>query len=70
MAFVVNPVYASTSFGISVMLFVFIMFRTPGSTWGYISQALIFHQVNNGLVFLLSFCFHFSLVPFNTVDID
>ena len=45
MAFVVNPVYASTSFAISVMLFIFIMFRTPGSSWGYISQALIFHQV-------------------------
>ena len=45
MAFIVNPVYASISFGISVMLFVFIMFRTPGSSWGYISQALIFHQV-------------------------
>ncbi|XP_063694818.1 solute carrier family 12 member 9-like isoform X2 [Bolinopsis microptera] len=52
MAFVVNPVYASTSFGISVMLFVFIMFRTPGSSWGYISQALIFHQVRKYLLML------------------
>ncbi|KAL5255701.1 hypothetical protein ACHWQZ_G011058 [Mnemiopsis leidyi] len=52
MAFVVNPVYASTSFGISVMLFIFIMFRTPGSSWGYISQALIFHQVRKYLLML------------------
>lgn len=47
MMFVINPFYASTSFGLCLLLILLLHFFSPceASGWGSISQALIFHQV-------------------------
>lgn len=47
MMFVINPFYASTSFGLCLLLILLLHFFSPceATEWGSISQALIFHQV-------------------------
>uniref|UniRef100_A0AAZ3RMU6 Solute carrier family 12 member 9 n=1 Tax=Oncorhynchus tshawytscha TaxID=74940 RepID=A0AAZ3RMU6_ONCTS len=45
MMFVINPVYSSASIILLLLLLLFLHYRSPTSSWGYISQALIFHQV-------------------------
>nr|XP_033780052.1 solute carrier family 12 member 9 [Geotrypetes seraphini] len=52
MMFLINPAYASGSIVIMVILLGFIHFRSATSSWGYISQALIFHQVRKYLLLL------------------
>lgn len=46
MMFVINPAYSSGSIVLLMVLLIFLHYRSPTSSWGYISQALIFHQVN------------------------
>uniref|UniRef100_A0A665UNN2 Solute carrier family 12 member 9 n=1 Tax=Echeneis naucrates TaxID=173247 RepID=A0A665UNN2_ECHNA len=46
MMFVINPVYSSGSVVLLLLLLLFLHYRSPTSSWGYISQALIFHQVS------------------------
>lgn len=52
MMFLISPVSASASLGFLLILLLALHYLSPSSTWGYISQALIFHQVS--LVLLLS----------------
>jgi len=46
MMFVINPVYSSGSIVLLLVLLLFLHYRAPTSSWGYVSQALIFHQVS------------------------
>ncbi|MCJ8748832.1 hypothetical protein PDJAM_G00169260 [Pangasius djambal] len=52
MMFVINPVYSSASIVVLLLLLLFLHYRSPTSSWGYISQALIFHQVRKFLLML------------------
>ncbi|XP_028654106.1 solute carrier family 12 member 9 [Erpetoichthys calabaricus] len=52
MMFLINAVYSSISIVVMLVLLVFIHYRAPTSSWGYISQALIFHQVRKYLLLL------------------
>ncbi|XP_069775964.1 solute carrier family 12 member 9 isoform X2 [Narcine bancroftii] len=52
MMFLINPVYASCGIVLMLILLVVIHYRSPTSSWGYISQALIFHQVRKYLLLL------------------
>ncbi|XP_038846006.1 solute carrier family 12 member 9-like isoform X3 [Salvelinus namaycush] len=52
MMFVINPVYSSASIILLLLLLLFLHYRSPTSSWGYISQALIFHQVRKYLLML------------------
>uniref|UniRef100_A0A3P8XPT8 Solute carrier family 12 member 9 n=1 Tax=Esox lucius TaxID=8010 RepID=A0A3P8XPT8_ESOLU len=52
MMFVINPVYSSASIIVLLLLLLFLHYRSPTSSWGYISQALIFHQVRKYLLML------------------
>ncbi|XP_050967250.1 solute carrier family 12 member 9 [Labeo rohita] len=52
MMFVINPVYSSASIVLLLLLLLFLHYRSPTSSWGYISQALIFHQVRKYLLML------------------
>ncbi|XP_041093156.1 solute carrier family 12 member 9 [Polyodon spathula] len=52
MMFLINAVYTSASIVLMLLLLVFIHYRAPTSSWGYISQALIFHQVRKYLLLL------------------
>ncbi|XP_071391006.1 solute carrier family 12 member 9 [Centroberyx affinis] len=52
MMFVINPVYSSASIVLLLLLLLFLHYRVPTSSWGYISQALIFHQVRKYLLML------------------
>ncbi|KAK1162401.1 solute carrier family 12 member 9-like [Acipenser oxyrinchus oxyrinchus] len=45
MMFLINPIYASASIAFMLFLLVVIHYLSPTSSWGYISQALIFHQM-------------------------
>jgi len=46
MMFLISPVSASVSLGFLLILLLALHYLSPSSTWGYISQALIFHQVS------------------------
>lgn len=45
MMFLINAIYASASIAFMLLLLLLIHYLSPTSSWGYISQALIFHQV-------------------------
>ncbi|XP_048853818.1 solute carrier family 12 member 9 [Brienomyrus brachyistius] len=52
MMFVINAVYSSASIVLLLLLLLFLHYRAPTSSWGYVSQALIFHQVRKFLLML------------------
>ncbi|XP_068612781.1 solute carrier family 12 member 9-like isoform X2 [Brachionichthys hirsutus] len=52
MMFLINAVYASASIAFMLLLLLLIHYLSPTSSWGYISQALIFHQVRKYLLML------------------
>ncbi|KAJ8274215.1 hypothetical protein COCON_G00088400 [Conger conger] len=52
MMFVINAIYASASIAFMLLLLLMIHYLSPTSSWGYISQALIFHQVRKYLLML------------------
>uniref|UniRef100_A0A8C4RT78 Solute carrier family 12 member 9 n=1 Tax=Erpetoichthys calabaricus TaxID=27687 RepID=A0A8C4RT78_ERPCA len=52
MMFLINPIYASASIAFMLLLLLVIHYMSPTSSWGYISQALIFHQVRKYLLML------------------
>lgn len=45
MMFLINAIYAFVSIVLMLLLLLLIQYLGPISNWGYISQALIFHQV-------------------------
>uniref|UniRef100_A0A0B7B898 Solute carrier family 12 member 9 n=1 Tax=Arion vulgaris TaxID=1028688 RepID=A0A0B7B898_9EUPU len=52
MCFMISPIYASVSLVIMLVLAIMLHFRSLPSTWGSISQAIIFHQVRKYLLML------------------
>lgn len=52
MMFLINAIYASASIVFMLLLLLLIHYLSPTSSWGYISQALIFHQVRKYLLML------------------
>ncbi|XP_060940735.1 solute carrier family 12 member 9-like [Limanda limanda] len=52
MMFLINAIYAFASIAFMLLLLMLIHYFGPISNWGYISQALIFHQVRKYLLML------------------
>ncbi|XP_033959722.1 solute carrier family 12 member 9 [Pseudochaenichthys georgianus] len=52
MMFLINAIYAFGSIAFMLLLLMLIHYLGPISNWGYISQALIFHQVRKYLLML------------------
>ncbi|XP_074496324.1 solute carrier family 12 member 9 [Sebastes fasciatus] len=52
MMFLINAIYAFASIAFMLLLLLLIHYLSPTSSWGYISQALIFHQVRKYLLML------------------
>ncbi|XP_006786548.1 solute carrier family 12 member 9-like [Neolamprologus brichardi] len=52
MIFLINAIYAFASIAFMLLLLMLIHYLGPISNWGYISQALIFHQVRKYLLML------------------
>ncbi|XP_053535176.1 solute carrier family 12 member 9 [Ictalurus punctatus] len=52
MMFLINAIYTSASIAFMLLLLLLIHYLSPTSSWGYISQALIFHQVRKYLLML------------------
>ncbi|CAJ1072272.1 solute carrier family 12 member 9-like isoform X1 [Xyrichtys novacula] len=50
MMFLINAIYAFASIAFMLLLLMLIHYLGPMSNWGYISQALIFHQVRKYLL--------------------
>lgn len=51
--FFIDPLYATASILVMIMLFIFIHVLSIPVTWGDVSQALIYHQVLMATVLLL-----------------
>lgn len=47
MMFLISAIYAFASIAFMLLLLMLIHYLGPISNWGYISQALIFHQVHS-----------------------
>ncbi|XP_061654135.1 solute carrier family 12 member 9-like isoform X2 [Phyllopteryx taeniolatus] len=52
MIFLINAIYAFASIAFMLLLLMLIHYLGPISNWGYVSQALIFHQVRKYLLML------------------
>ncbi|XP_041064539.1 solute carrier family 12 member 9 [Carcharodon carcharias] len=52
MMFLISPIYASSSIAFMLIMLLVLHYVSPSSSWGYISQALIFHQVRKYLLML------------------
>ncbi|KAM4772222.1 solute carrier family 12 member 9-like [Rhinophrynus dorsalis] len=52
MIFLIQPIYASASVAFMLVLLLCLHYLSPSSSWGFISQALIFHQVRKYLLML------------------
>src|SRR4029434_8445413 len=46
MMFVIEPLFSSASIALLLLLLLFIHYRSATSSWGYISQALLFDHTN------------------------
>ncbi|KAE8603573.1 hypothetical protein XENTR_v10014376 [Xenopus tropicalis] len=52
MIFLIQPIYASASVAFMLVLLLCLHYMSPNHSWGFISQALIFHQVRKYLLML------------------
>ncbi|XP_040203675.1 solute carrier family 12 member 9-like [Rana temporaria] len=52
MMFLIQPIYASASIVFMLILLVCLHYLSPSHSWGFITQALIFHQVRKYLLML------------------
>ncbi|KAK6478785.1 solute carrier family 12 member 9-like [Huso huso] len=63
MMFLINLIYASASIAFMLFLLVIIHYLSPTSSWGYISQALIFHQQLSSSLIFKALCFPADTLP-------
>ena len=59
MMFVINTVYATITIFLCLILVIILHIRSPPFRWGSITQALIFHQVNDSKIFWLLWLIYF-----------
>ncbi|XP_069473644.1 solute carrier family 12 member 9-like [Ambystoma mexicanum] len=52
MMFLINPIYASATIAFMLVLLLVLHYVAPSTSWGFITQALIFHQVRKYLLML------------------
>lgn len=64
MMFVINPIYASSSIILCLLLVIALHLFSPasqGAQWGSISQALMFHQVRISFLLFISWTIYFQI---------